>query len=298
MHTNICKHVTIHSLRVKSHNQTTAYFDNNNMCTTTTMGDNRGTWACSTGMLLFSFYFSITVLITCFLRYNDAPVSTITAHFDNNDEPKTCIYLLGVVSPLPLLQAAQPLHHQRLCLLWPISAPIQSQACVPSPSYAHRSWLFTPHAPTSWHPVPSRLFALFMTSCMHSSRSRHLFAQRMILELVCSWARRKRSRLRWGCFFFNFWNIGAPLHQERQWCPHTQRSSCHCAQHGCNCERKPSIPLFHTQSQWSSIVCCMPSSSPGSHGLHQIWVGHSIFIWTRQQHTPTYTVCTLHRCWI
>ena len=127
-------------------------------------------------------------------------------------------------------------------------------ACVPSPSYAHRSWLFTPHAPTSWHPVSSRLFTLFMMSCMHSSLSRCLFAQRMILELVCSWARHKHLQLQWGCFFFNFWDIGTPLHQERQWCPHTQRSSCHHAQHSCNCEQN--LPyLFFTPNLSEAQLC-------------------------------------------
>ena len=98
--------------------------------------------------------------------------------------PSPAALLRWRISPLPSPQAAQPLHHQTLRLLCPNSALRQSQACAPSLSYGHSSRLSSPHAPTSWRPMPSSLFVIFMTSCIYFSRSKPPFAQKTTLANI------------------------------------------------------------------------------------------------------------------
>ena len=163
------------------------------------------------------------------------------------------VFLRWWMSHLPSPPGAQPLHHQLLNLLWPISAPIQSPARVPSLSFAQISQLSTLHAPPSWLPIPTKVLSKSMTSSFLFSLSDPRFAQRTTLAigvyrgpvpLLAKWMMKTSMDLLLECL--NWW----PSFISRT----LVRSDAEMTL----------VPLSPTSPRIGTTICLLPFSHPNS----------------------------------
>lgn len=97
--------------------------------------------------------------------------------------PSPAALLLWWILRLRSPQATQTHHHRSLNPLWPICAAVLPPTRVPHPPFAKISRNFMLHAPSSWPPILSLRFELFMRSSTHFFLSKQPFAQRMALAI-------------------------------------------------------------------------------------------------------------------